>query len=150
VFEVNAGADARAFATLRRDMAIAIARAEQHAFDRLLRGVASDIPAAAAAVVSRVQGALTRSSGRELPLPPPFKLHIEPVSRPDRKTVPTRASVHRRRRNDLAAILLATGQRREHLTDPAAAAGWLVSSRGAAAASEKTGMGVENRKRATI
>lgn len=35
----NGGADARAFATLRRDMANAIARAEQRTFDRLVRGL---------------------------------------------------------------------------------------------------------------
>jgi hypothetical protein len=39
VTEINGSADARAVAALRRDMAIAIARAEQREFDRLRQGV---------------------------------------------------------------------------------------------------------------
>ena len=125
VIEVNAGTDARAFTTLRRDMVIAIARAKQRLFDKLLRGLPSyrkpprpdranapyTLLKAAAASAGMPTTTLSAVLNRKLPLPASLKLHIEPASQPERKTATALNSVHWRRRNDLAATLLLVAYR---------------------------------------
>lgn len=145
VTEVNAGADARNAARLRRDMTMAIAAvaaAERQAFDRLLGPLPvykkprrEDRAAApytllktAAARAGVAPTALRAVLNGKVTLPASLAALISrqrPASRSEQKTRGAQDSIHWRQRNDLAARLLEPAQRK-HRLDPAAAAAWVI------------------------
>jgi hypothetical protein len=138
-------ADARQRNASRTDMACAIARAEQREFDQLLKGVRyqtryprdpSATPYArlkdATAAAGLAEASLLRVLNGETAVPAAlaqFGLRAPPVHRTQGKR---QVFTHWRQRDRTARTWLAAVQRGRRITDPAAAATWLIGELAAA------------------